>query len=733
MPTTKNYGYSGTEIISGRILEDYNPELLFPNSTHIYDKMRKGDATVAAVMRVMKQPIIRANFFVEPYDDSAESAAVAEFVDDVFFKRLDFVQFMTDMLLCLDFGFMVFEKIYNLEENVWTYKALAPRLPKSIDYWIPNPNGDTPGVVQNISAPKAASSGQANIYGNTTHYGQITIPSEKIFLVNFNREGDNYEGISILRPAYRDWYFKDQYYQMQGVAAEKNSLGILIGKPREDMVGNITPEEQETTEKSLASLQSHEQQYFYSKGHDIEILTPSHQWDFDPGILHHDRQISKMVLAQFLEIGVSKGGNSQSDSQQSLALQASSAITDGLLGHVKDKLIKEIVDLNFENVEGYPTIKASGIEKDDTQDKAKIIRDLSQGAGMDFTDLETQNSFRRALDLPEKKEEDFTEPTQEPESTEEDLALKKKLNLQTFTGKHEELVRAGIIPSDFRPLTLQEERVDFISYKRELERGKKRVEQATTSYARKLAIFALQQSIRKINGEIFRRTDDDLTAAAAKLRRELNAIMNSLVDFGKTAANNEIGQKGRVATPPEVRSSIKSSASVFVEKMRRDVLDEALLTTNSAIQKQSTDAEAKSAVRETVNKKLTRSIAAFVSVAVNGSVNQGFESTFAQNKDFIWGYQYSSILDSRTTNVCLSLDGRVSRNSSDIPIPPVHANCRSRRVAILKTQTILPKENKPPKTVVEKISPNPFNTQQPNTPRTGKSTPARGEIESREQ
>jgi SPP1 gp7 family putative phage head morphogenesis protein len=73
---------------------------------------------------------------------------------------------------------------------------------------------------------------------------------------------------------------------------------------------------------------------------------------------------------------------------------------------------------------------------------------------------------------------------------------------------------------------------------------------------------------------------------------------------------------------------------------------------------------------------------------VNGAINGGRDKAFKNYKYRLTGYQYSAILDDRTTETCRYLDGKT------IPIddpqvselsPPNHWNCRSILVPITAT------------------------------------------------
>jgi SPP1 gp7 family putative phage head morphogenesis protein len=70
--------------------------------------------------------------------------------------------------------------------------------------------------------------------------------------------------------------------------------------------------------------------------------------------------------------------------------------------------------------------------------------------------------------------------------------------------------------------------------------------------------------------------------------------------------------------------------------------------------------------------------------AINTAIQQASVQTQADvEADFVDSYQYVAVLDSRTTEICLSLDGKVFRYGQG-PMPPQHINCRSTIVPIEK-------------------------------------------------
>lgn len=84
--------------------------------------------------------------------------------------------------------------------------------------------------------------------------------------------------------------------------------------------------------------------------------------------------------------------------------------------------------------------------------------------------------------------------------------------------------------------------------------------------------------------------------------------------------------------------------------------------------------------------KLRRNAEAVVRTAVNHVANSARDETYKQNKGLIKGYKFVATLDKRTTPICQATDGKVYELEDDAsPRPPLHFNCRSTTVPILKS------------------------------------------------
>jgi len=87
--------------------------------------------------------------------------------------------------------------------------------------------------------------------------------------------------------------------------------------------------------------------------------------------------------------------------------------------------------------------------------------------------------------------------------------------------------------------------------------------------------------------------------------------------------------------------------------------------------------------------QMTRNQAATITrTAVNHIANQSRRLTFEENKDVFTSELYVATLDARTTPICRSLDGQLF-DVGEGPIPPLHFNCRSLRIAVIDNNELV--------------------------------------------
>lgn len=422
-------GRSGTYIFSGIITqEEYNADLVRLQALWNYDVMRRSDATVKQLLNAVTMPIIGTNWSIQAASDDDYDVMVANFVrQQLFSRRIVWHDFLREACLMLPFGFSVFEKVYEWVDYTHT-PAPIPADP-SDTVLDENNNPVEPEPIQPpdknmklIGLAKLASRKQRSIFKWEMDNGQpgvhqilpgaaYDIPWDKLVIFTNEKEGDNFEGISILRAAYKHWYLKDKMYLIDAIKIEKQSLGILEIEPPEgadeDMIADAI--------EAAQQLRANEMGYFkhppgwIMQFMDMKANTTVDTW---PSIEHHDRAIAKTFLAQFLELGHSTGSGSHALSRDHSQLfeKAVEAVCKNIASTIQHYVVQPLCDINFSELNGhYPTIEHGRIHDDDFDSLTKGIALLAtaQALTMDADMEQWIRSMIGAPDLPDDKKADY--------------------------------------------------------------------------------------------------------------------------------------------------------------------------------------------------------------------------------------------------------------------------------------------------------------------------------------
>lgn len=466
-------GMSGTKMLEGVIAEEYNQELAGPSGMEVYDKMRRSDAQISAVLMAMELPIRSGFWSIDPArneDDEVDEAdqEIADFIDEAIFSKLKdgWDNKLREILTMFAFGFSVFEKTYTSDgKRIWLDK-MGFRKQQTIQRW--ETKDRTPGVVQILST--------ANSKGEY----EVSIPGQSLVLFTFRKEGDNYQGISVLRSAYKNYYMKDRLYRFDAVKHERQGVGIpVIYIPK-----NATVEQKKLAANIVRNIRATEQTGIVMPGSkedgwlfEFANLNAGTGTDLWESIKHHNREIAKNVLAQFLELGDTQSGSKALGSDQSDLFIASLTATANQVCEIMNQyVIKELVDLNYNGIERYPKLTVQRISKQDLSKLSETIATLVSG-GVIKTDESIEDYMREMLGLPARStdealaaedgmddETDMEEdPTADLEKQIETLAASEDDDGEEFADSIETLLEFSEATMEFARGPLTEEHKKAIS------------------------------------------------------------------------------------------------------------------------------------------------------------------------------------------------------------------------------------------------------------------------------
>lgn len=366
-------------------IQDYNQDLTGTTGVEIYNQMRLGDATVRAALLLLTLPILSSKWWVEPGGSSRMAKKAAEFVQENIMESMtrSWRETLGEILLYLTFGRMPFEKVWEFRDDGLIYlRNLAMRWPGSVRRW--QLDDGKPGVVQ------------------VTVNGKYQIPMSKLAVFVNQKEGDNWEGISVLRSAYKHWYTKDKYYTIDAIATERQGVGIPIAIAPQT---GSTPADEAKVQTILRNIRANQYAHIVlpygwslgfmdMKGNQIKNPTQMVQ--------HHDRQISKNILAQFIELGAGNVGSfALSRDQSTFFLMALESVANYVADTFTKYVINDLVKFNFLlDPKEYPKLAYEKIGKVDINTITTALQ-RAQQTGFITPQPEDEVYLREIMDLPE--------------------------------------------------------------------------------------------------------------------------------------------------------------------------------------------------------------------------------------------------------------------------------------------------------------------------------------------
>lgn len=386
-------GNSGTQIFGGYFSEEYLHRLRGRIGAKQWDEMRRSEAQVSLLMNAIKNPIKSANWDIEPYDSNdPESVKHAELCKHNFFERIDNDTFKHEALTCLEFGFSLFEVVHDVVLNHPKFgnfnglKCLGFRSQKTIENWqLEQGTGRLLGV---------------NQYTYSDLGGNQFIPGEFILCFTLSKEGDNYEGISALRPMLGAYMRKELYLKLAAIGIERFAIGTPIGTVPK---GKERSKEYEEFKATLQNYTSHESSYItVPEGWKIEIQ----KGDFDASKLKdlltfENTEMVNALVANFLILGMNGGGGAYAlgSNLGEFFTSGIQSYADLLCSGINRSLFKSLVKLNFGEQPGYPKLKCTGITDKAGKDLAETIKNLADSRVLD-PDMPLKEWLRKQYKMP---------------------------------------------------------------------------------------------------------------------------------------------------------------------------------------------------------------------------------------------------------------------------------------------------------------------------------------------
>jgi SPP1 gp7 family putative phage head morphogenesis protein len=711
----KEIGISSARILSSTapsLISTYNLEERRVDDLKIsdYRRMRDNDGEVQMLLNAVKNVILGGGFDIidDPeWDDKENPSEEKLFIEKNLINpswrggmtnNINIV-FMT-MLRALEEGFIPHEIVYKLnDENQIILDKVIARTTKGdmTDFKIlVDANNNFKGIYQRGTIGSEFK--EVSIINNSDIH--------KVINVVFGAEyGSNYG-----RPALKSsWYHYDKAHK----AMYLNHIGLELGVVKYRYV------KKKAVGGGSDSQDTEVMDILDRTGVNSQILLPESAYELtfeevtDAAVMavgkemidYHTTQIAKTLLAQFIELGTSGNSGSRALSNDTMAFFKSGLqhIANILLENPWNILIADLIKLNF-NRGIYPQLKWKPLQDTTTETLFTIFTELAKGNQitdalraevlgkvsdkMNFNT--TEEEILKAMEA-EKKEK----MEQEKAMNDQKVALakqsfKKPTNLAVY-GVEETTVpdMDNMIERLMRPLYKDEEKVRLADISRKMDDVKSRASvilrqkldrqkaQIIDNYVQ--AMRAGRSSIKHVTVDLEENTYSD----------ELLNLFYELVESGKVFVANELGVSVPSTTATD-RAFIKDRIDALTEEQSARLKFRLQNIASNGLLRKMAENQVKLLIEQEYDNFFDSILPPTLNAVVPEAMNFGRSISFSKNRDKIFAYRYTAVLDGRTTEYCRDMDGRIFQDTdSDFIMvsPPNHFGCRSIWTPITKKES----------------------------------------------
>lgn len=439
----------------GRFSEEFLPELTGLKGIKVYREMADNDDTVGAIMFAIKMLIRNATWGVEPGGDGTKDREAAEFVescmDDMSSTWTDTI---SEVLSFLTYGWSFHEICYKRRTGKKRNRELSSKYSDGLIGWSKLP------IRAQDTLYQWEYDDNDNLIGMTQNppprYGMYTIPITKALLFRTESAKDNPEGRSILRNAYRSWYFKRRFQEIEAIGVERDLAGLpVIYVPEDINIWNPNDKEAQDINLALTTMiknirRNESEGIVLPTNYKLELLSSggSRQFDTNAIITRYSTAIAQTVMADFIQLGHESSGSwALSDDKTQMFSKAIGAFLDIICETFNNQAIPTLIDINgshFGNLEDYPQLTHGDITEQDITKMAEYVKSLVS-MGIIIPDEALEDYMRdiaglpASSDIPDGRESDPGRDAQrrKPESASERGSGSKTVDTEENEGEAE--------------------------------------------------------------------------------------------------------------------------------------------------------------------------------------------------------------------------------------------------------------------------------------------------------
>jgi hypothetical protein len=407
----RDVGSTGLRQFSGWVREEFLPQLLGRQAATVYREMLDNSSSVGSLIFAITQSVRKVEWRVVAANETPAARVAAEFADSLRFDMShSWEDFVTEALSMLGYGFSLHEIVYKRrDDGLIGLRRLPIRSQDTILKWFFDENGEVRGVTQQPWVGEL-----------------IDIPIEKLLLFRPTSHKNNPEGRSILRNAYRPYYFLKRLEEQEAVLFERFA-GLPVLKVPSALLAAATGAN--ATPEAVAALAAYKNLVTNVRVDDqMGVIVPSDMWQdangnptgqpmyqfsletpqsgrsgVDPNvsIQRYKLDILMTVLADFVMLGHEQHGTQAlSVDKTEMFLAAIEGWINSIAAVLNHHLLPRVWRINAFDTDLMPKFEPSLASRPDLDALGGYLRDLA-GSGLTlFPDKPLETYLRQAAGMP---------------------------------------------------------------------------------------------------------------------------------------------------------------------------------------------------------------------------------------------------------------------------------------------------------------------------------------------
>lgn len=389
--------------------EEFLKELRGRRGVEVFKEMSENDDIVGAILFAVETLMRQVKWNVREAGNNKDDIKAAEFVYSCMYDMDEtWSEFISEVLSFLTFGWSYHEIVYKrrmgmtkkartrskYSDGLIGWRKLPIRSQDTLWEWRYDDNDNLLGLTQ--CAPPS--------------YTRVFIPIDKALHFRTKSRKGNPEGRSVLRNAYRSWYFKRRIQEIEGIGIERDLAGlpVLTAPEGTEIWEEEFKEERARAERIVKSVRRDEREgIVLANGWEFKLLSTGGRRQFDTNAIieRYDNRMAMTVLADFVLLGHENVGSfALSSDKTELFGAALGTFLDLICEVFNNQAIPRLIDINgeaFKGITGYPELIHGDIETQDLDKLGSFVKDMV-GIGAITPDESMEDYLRMTADLPER-------------------------------------------------------------------------------------------------------------------------------------------------------------------------------------------------------------------------------------------------------------------------------------------------------------------------------------------